>query len=151
MRANSECTVRTGAGQHDAHCVFAAVCSKGAEEAIDWRSLATRFNQCSHSQGAILDRQCRIRGDDVYTVRKDLRVVTDLRHGHLCVPSQQIRQSARMIRGKVLDDDKPDIGIGCHVLEVLSLGYVPDRGGISTERLLGVRTSGRSETDHGRP
>lgn len=70
-----------------------------------------------------------------------LCVVTALRHGHLCVASQQIRQSARMIWGKVLDDNKPDTSIGRHVLEECFERFKASRGSQAAIRKLSERAS----------
>ena len=128
----SKCAVRARAREYYAHCIFAAVFSERAEEAIDWRSSAVRLGRFHHSQRAILDRQRGVWGDNIYPVANDLHIVLGLRDGHPGAPPQQLRQGARMIGGKVLDDDKSDTGIGRHVIEEMFEGF--KAAGRSTQR-----------------
>ena len=109
-------TVGPGSREDDPDGVLAVISGERAEERVDGRAQAGVRRRCD-PQYAPLQREDRVRRDDVDVVGLWAEPVLGLLHWHRSVLGEQLGERAGVAALEVLDDDHDHPGVGRHRLE----------------------------------
>jgi hypothetical protein len=127
-RLQAESAVGPGAGQDDADRVVPLIFGQRTEEAVDRAAAAARPVGLGHPQQAVVDRQRRIRGDDIDMIRLDPRLVRHQAHRHRRMAGEQLRHQRLVPRIEVLDHHERHAAVRGHGGEQLLEGFEPSGG-----------------------